>query len=41
MHYVDEIVIDATKSLLQCLGMDDPSILTSSALDPTQSWFVL
>ena len=35
------VVIDATKSLLQCTGMDDPITLTSSALDPLQRWFVL
>ena len=35
------MVIDATKSLLQCTDMDDPSTLTSSALEPLQRWFVL
>ena len=34
-------VINATKSLLQCTGMDDPSTLTSSSLEPLQRWFVL
>ena len=35
-----QVVIDATKSLLQYTGMDDPSILTSSALEPLQRWVV-
>ena len=36
-----QAVIDATKSLLQCTGMDDPSTLTSSSLAPLQRWLVL
>ena len=28
------VVIDATQSLLHCKGMDNPSTLTSYALDP-------
>ena len=33
-----QVVIDASKSLLQCTGMDDLNTLTSSALDPLQRW---
>ena len=36
-----QVVIDATKSLLLCTSMDNPSSLTSSALEPLQRWFVL
>ena len=36
-----QVVIDATKSLLQSIGLDDPNTLTSIALDPLQRWFVL
>ena len=35
-----QVVIDATKSLLQCIGMEDPSTLTSGALEPLQRWVV-
>ena len=31
-----QVVIDATKSLLQCTSMNDPNTLTSSTLEPTQ-----
>ena len=36
-----QVVIDATKSHLQCTRMEDPNTLTSSALEPLQIWFVL
>ena len=35
-----QVVIDATKSIMQCTGMDDPNTLTFSVLEPIQRWVV-